>query len=794
MGATGIGISQCVALISALEVRRNSKDDLAKKVLDFVIKGIMEPDSLAPMADGTSPSTVVDTPQPHTPFSPATPDSLPVAKKIKEHVDDDAGTGALRLDASLALVGTLIARGLVLWEFVQRRVKLDLIKFVQSNPEKRQVLPMLSFVEVLLTEKRRAAGGIMTQMDWQRLKCMRRIQPPSEAYEILKFIVQICDKSDDLKNHVVSSMQQVMQDSAMSRIASYEPANFWIDCVKICNMLFRCGTLEKSQNPFRHFSFVVESDRKGDILSSVQNIISRVSTYSINFDCIELRVLSDAWKGGHDEVDSYKDDGWEVWKAANAPLLQHFDEQLSDGTRVSLKKALKREEDVWFENHVVDMLLAELWRAPHKLQHIVHFTKALGICHSDRSSDHPAWFETQMLQVIFALLDCEPIKCGSTGLDLMFREFISSAAPSTSDAEDQQEHEQVPGHRAAFEAAVLHLVERYGVPQRPQHEMPEKSWNLIMKSRRDYTLRIMTQIDSLVAQTQAGNFRNEFLVSTDDPMENVFSQRPTLRSLQKACILRLQLLNAALMHLPDDDAILTMEMLQTAIKTITSVCSCAHLMCDVLGHTVYRSALASMDSVGLLTQSIDWYWLRQRSKNLNSDYARIYFKTELRQELLRGKLPRFVSEHLCADLLTDKSVDKARLTSVGVVRHVPVQTMVGGHQSADQASLPAEQGTTFDDDVSFDMDPWLLLEHNPQGVIKHKLANATRHPRKRLRWEFGPPAQSNPAHPPSHSAHPNLHHPQGGQVGVGGAARGVGMQYGAPPPPGHHNHMQHPGW
>jgi len=43
--------------------------------------------------------------------------------------------------------------------------------------------------------------------------------------------------------------------------------------------------------------------------------------------------------------------------------------------------------------------------------------------------------------------------------------------------------------------------------------------------------------------------------------------------------------------------------------------------------------------------------------------------------------------------------------------------------------------------VSFDVDPWLLLEHNPQGVLKDRLAHAKRRPRKKLKWEHEQPNQ-----------------------------------------------------
>jgi len=90
-GAAGVAMSQCVALMAALEARRNSREDLAKLALHFVIRSILEPESAAAarMSDGATPNSTVDTPQPQTPFSPATPDSLPVAKKSSA-ADDDA--------------------------------------------------------------------------------------------------------------------------------------------------------------------------------------------------------------------------------------------------------------------------------------------------------------------------------------------------------------------------------------------------------------------------------------------------------------------------------------------------------------------------------------------------------------------------------------------------------------------------------------------------------------------------------------------------------------------------------
>jgi hypothetical protein len=807
-GATGISISQSVALISAIDARRNSKDDLAKVALHLVIKSIMEPDALVPMTDGTSPNTVVDTPQPQTPFSPATPDSLPVVKKSNP-TDDDAATTALRHDASIALIGTLISRGLLLWEVVQRRLGMDLKKFTNSavSVEKRHVVPMLGFVELLLTEKRRAAAAIMTQMDWQRLSCMRRTQPPNstnsnslKAYKILVMmaeIVQSCDKAP-IQHAVVSSMQQILQDDAMCRIAtSDDPATFYANCFRPSTSLLRVAKIEK--NPFRYFSFGAASERKSDILSTVQTLISRVGSSSMSFECLELRVLSETWKDLHDEVgESYTEDGWMVWKLANEKEMALFDRQLSDDTRAALKKALKRDKTLWFEHYIAEMLLAEIWRAPQKIEHLMQFAKAMSLQFRDRFTGESAgagglggWFETQLLQVIFALLDCEPIKRGSIALDVCFRCFIYPAVSKASKATGGQEPEQMPGHRVAFEAALVHIVERYGV----QHRQPllqdqrdsEKLHAALMKGRRQYTTHILAQIEALVTLVQARDFDAEVLGRNDagkcdEP--DVFAQRPTLHSLQKACLQRLQLLNAALMHLPDDDHLLTSDMLQSAISAAKKVCSCAHLMSQGLGDTLFPAALASVDKVGSLTTSIDWLrdrrppWLPQCVEK---------FKTQLRQELLKEKLPRFVSDIVCSHL----PVTDVRLTSSGVARHAPAAPPpppADPHQSGQAPSQPAEPGATFEDDEAFLMDPWLLFEHNPKGVLRGKLAFAKRRPRKKLKWELAPQAP-----PPGAAASGYAHLPHAAS-GVGGTGvAGAAGQYGMPPAGHYHPHPPHAG-
>ena len=102
---------------------------------------------------------------------------------------------AQRHDASLALIGTMLARGLLPWRFVQRRFTTDLNKMKLLDWEKRGLVPVLNFVEMLLTEKPRASRLMMTQMDWHRLQYMRRIQDPAQTSSILQWLCNSCEIS-----------------------------------------------------------------------------------------------------------------------------------------------------------------------------------------------------------------------------------------------------------------------------------------------------------------------------------------------------------------------------------------------------------------------------------------------------------------------------------------------------------------------------------------------------------------------------------------------------------------------
>ena len=68
--------------------------------------------------------------------------------------------------------------------------------------------------------------------------------------------------------------------------------------------------------------------------------------------------------------------------------------------------------------------------------------------------------------------------------------------------------------------------------------------------------------------------------------------------------------------------------------------------------------------------------------------------------LLQDKLPRFVSQHLDADLpLAD-----VRLTSSGIVRQLTPSAIGEAHQSDQDPAQPAAQPAKFEDDTSFDIE------------------------------------------------------------------------------------------
>jgi hypothetical protein len=260
-----------------------------------------------------------------------------------------------------------------------------------------------------------------------------------------------------------------------------------------------------------------------------------------------------------------------------------------------------------------------------------------------------------------------------------------------------------------------------------------------MKMRRQLTLDLLTLVQELVVEVNGLDFARGHLSAAShaggggveaegvEGAGGVFATMPTLPSLQKACVVHLQLLNAALMLLPDDDAKLTADMLGTTIHTITQVLGSAQLMGHELGEAVYTTARAAVYVAGAMTQAVDWLRERGGSAKMCLELVR-QFRKDMREAQLRAKLPRFVSQHVCADV----PVANVRVTSAGIVRLLPAEVEV---QQASAAGEDEIQADSFDDEEPFEIDPWLALEHNPLGVLKKRLASVPRLPRKKMRWE-----------------------------------------------------------
>ena len=70
------------------------------------------------------------------------------------------------------------------------------------------------------------------------------------------------------------------------------------------------------------------------------------------------------------------------------------------------------------------------------------------------------------------------------------------------------------------------------------------------------------------------------------------------------------------------------------------------------------------------------------------------FRKDMREAQLRAKLPRFVSQHVCADV----PVANVRVTSAGIVRLLPAEAEV---QQASAAGEEEIQADTFEDEEPF---------------------------------------------------------------------------------------------
>ena len=118
----------------------------------------------------------------------------------------------------------------------------------------------------------------------------------------------------------------------MGSIAALADPRDFVGRIRVWNKLLKIRNAEhvKSLNPFRYFSF-----RRGGgehkahlLLTSMQALISRVSPYSLNLDCVELRVMRESWQSAHTEIEGYTGDGWAAWTLANEPQMRAFDAQV----------------------------------------------------------------------------------------------------------------------------------------------------------------------------------------------------------------------------------------------------------------------------------------------------------------------------------------------------------------------------------------------------------------------------------------------------------------------------------
>lgn len=249
-GCSGFAISACASLLSVLDQKMVPR--IPKILLHVVMERMYEPAVVPAASDDTSPSTV-DTPQPQTPFSPQTPDSAvaQIGTSNGKASNDVAADIQMRQDATLAFVGVLLARGQLLWEDVEHAVKAKLEHVVKDKPNLSKLL--LKFVELLLTDKRKGAAGMMPVQDWTKLRILRQTQPTiSDVYLMLKYLVQLTAFGDvGWKQPALACIQQVVHDEGFCRIAACDnPISFLKECSKPCMQILRLQP--EIISPFRY--------------------------------------------------------------------------------------------------------------------------------------------------------------------------------------------------------------------------------------------------------------------------------------------------------------------------------------------------------------------------------------------------------------------------------------------------------------------------------------------------------------------------------------------------------------
>jgi hypothetical protein len=418
VNCAGFSVAQCAALLAAVDERREPPAGaggasparggvhLARVLLQLVADRICDPVVVPPAADNTSPSTV-DTPQP----SPATPDSICVAPRAHAGAGGGGDDTAERQDAVLALVAACLARGLLLWEDVERTVK----ECLNSNLDTPQLLSrlMFSFVEFLLTDRREGAGRMLLDTDWARVCSLRATQPTlKEVYLILKYLLQMQG------THPQECVQRVVQDPGFGRIVTCdEPGSFMNDLLKPCKHLW---THEGIEQPFRTFSYAPASRvrppagaaSRDDALGLLRAVMSRRGRCSPHHDAVEIKNLADSWKDvqladGRERLPDMVDgvhaaDGWRLMASAprvDAAWVAAFESACEKEALQGLRDAFRRRDDQAgpppcrvlsetsdpsggrsnmeltsvdmsalhaqvMEHEVVHHLLASLWRAP----------------------------------------------------------------------------------------------------------------------------------------------------------------------------------------------------------------------------------------------------------------------------------------------------------------------------------------------------------------------------------------------------------------------------------------------
>ena len=717
-GCTGFATSAYASLLWNLDKKVTPR--LSRILLHIVMERMYDPSVVPCTADDTSPSTV-DTPQPQTPFSPQTPDST--VANPSSNAKDAAEVG-LRQEAALAFVGVLLARGQLSWEDVEQAVKAKLEHVVNSAEKDRCNFAklLLKFVELLLTDKLKGAGAMMPSLDWQKLCLLRQTQSSiKDVYLMLKYLAQLTEEG--WKQPALACIQHVVHDAGFCRLASRDdPHLFFKECAKPCMQFVKLHNPD-IETAFSHFSF--SQGHKSTALEAVECALSHNSQWSSHFACTELRIQVSARKVGLGQGMDENLDGIELLKSCKDENLQKilsgFLGQLSERSRQDLSETLKRPADAQIEHHTVTALLATLWRQPTRYAQTIDFAKGMGKLFAETTGSE-GWFEGRMFKVLFMAMSCEPIARGCMGLDTFFKLFLHPLAPATG----KVAHASVAStsaHCQAFENALVGFVGAYPLSEHAVEsslsgymrvQPDSKKDGGPVRARLDFVGKVIQLTCDLVSLAEKGDYDWDAgssiwnWKSSMGPTE----LRPRARNLQLAVILRLRLIAAGLSYLPDEGAD-TKELLQRAMQCLKSVYTCQMLLSDDLGSVVHKTCMLLVDKVGSLRP--------ETTQGARPSQVAHWFREEVQRELLVGhKLATSVHRMLTHDL----SVRFSSLTSEGMIF---------------QPFPPSQLPQTVGFEGPFDVDPWLLLEDFPSGVLSSRVAHLKKRSRTHLSYEFVSP-------------------------------------------------------